>query len=222
VPRTGTCRLRVSNNQAAMARAVRPSANRHRDYPTGSLAKIRFPCSETTIKHSSITHRSRLVRTAASGLVAVTLVALGGCSDNDDAALVTLTHPAAPAPTLIDLGVEGPSIGDQRIFRFDAVDGDGDTVRTNWIMTTTAVDDPDTDVETRIATGVFTWGDLDDSLILEGEGWYPGQAATLQPQTTLERAIIGGTGRFGGASGFVVSTHLSDGTWEHVFHIAER
>lgn len=166
--------------------------------------------------------RPRPVRAAVTAAaLAVGLVAVAGCGSDDQGGtqVFTLTHPATPAPEIIDLGAEGPSVGDQRIFRFDATDADGATVRTNWIMTTTAVDDPETAVETRIATAVFSWGDLTDTITLEGEGWYPGDGAVLKPQTTLERSVVGGTGRFAGATGSVVSTHLDDGSWTHEFHI---
>ena len=39
------------------------------------------------------------------------------------------------------------------------------------------------------------------------------------PKETLERAIIGGTGKYAGANGTVFSTHLADGSWEHVFKV---
>jgi hypothetical protein len=168
------------------------------------------------------TPRPRSVRVAVmvAGVVAAVAVGVAGCGgDDDDAMVITLTHPPTLAPEYIDLGAPGPSVGDQRIFRFDATDADGGLVRTNWIMTTTAVDDPEAAVETRIATGVFTWGDLTDSLILEGEGWYPGDGAVLKPQTTLERSVIGGTGRFAGATGRVVSTRFEDGSWQHEFRV---
>jgi hypothetical protein len=36
---------------------------------------------------------------------------------------------------------------------------------------------------------------------------------------SLERAIIGGTGKYAGAKGTIVTTHLSDGTWMHVLNL---
>lgn len=155
-------------------------------------------------------------------LLAGSLVACGdddGDDAGDDERVVTISHPATPDPTYIDLGDPGESVGDQRIFNFDGEDQDGNIVNTNWLMTTTASDVVGDNVETRNVVGVITWGALTDSLLLEGIGHYPGVGATLKEASTLERAIIGGTGEFAGAGGYVESTHLADGTWTHVFHI---
>ena len=72
-------------------------------------------------------------------------------------------------------------------------------------------------VESRVTNAVFLFGGLDDSLLLEGTGWYPGEGATLEVSATLVRAIIGGTGMYAGASGYVESTRNADDTWTHVF-----
>ena len=162
--------------------------------------------------------RSQRARVAvvAGLVVAAATVGLAGCGSDDDT--VTVTHGPVPAPVLIDLGDEGPSVGDQRIFHFEAASGDT-KVMTDWIMTTTAIDSPDASVETRMTSAVFLFGDLDDSLVLQGTGWYPGEGATLEVSATLVRAIIGGTGRYEGATGHVESTRNPDDTWVHVFHI---
>jgi hypothetical protein len=92
-------------------------------------------------------------------------------------------------------------------------------VTMDWIMTTTATDSPEVGVESRVTTGVFLFGGLGDSLILQGTGWYPGQNATFEVSTTLVRAIVGGTGAHQGACGWVESTGRTDDTWRHIFHI---
>jgi hypothetical protein len=48
---------------------------------------------------------------------------------------------------------------------------------------------------------------------------YPITGSTLKSDVTLERAVIGGTGQYAGASGAVTSTHLTDGSWRHVFNL---
>ena len=165
----------------------------------------------------------RLAQLLGIGALAVvlagSLVACGNDDGNRDSRVITVTHPATPDPTYVDLGDPGASVGDQRIWNFAGEDEDGNAVDTNWVMTTTAVDYPDTNVETRNTLGVLTWGDLSDSLLLEGVGHYPGEGAVLVPASTLARAIIGGTGQFAGATGWVDSTHLEDGTWTHVFRV---
>ena len=62
-------------------------------------------------------------------------------------------------------------------------------------------------------------GTTGDQLILEGVALYPGEGATLKVSSSTIRSIIGGSGKYAGASGWVESIHHDDGTWEHLFHI---
>lgn len=145
-------------------------------------------------------------------------VAIAGCSD-DTGRTITVSHPEVPAPTYVDLGDEGPSVGDIRLWHFDATADEGSTVQTDWVMTTTGVDVPEAGVQARITTGVFSFGSTGDQLILEGAALYPGEGATLKVSSSTIRSIIGGSGKHAGASGWVESIHRDDGTWQHVFHL---
>lgn len=163
--------------------------------------------------------RSRLLRSALTILAPLTLLAVTACGD-DGGETITVRHGEVPTPVLVDGGDEGPSAGDLRIFHFDGEADDGESVTMNWMMTTTAVDSPAADVESRVTTGVFAFGEgTDDQLVLEGVAFYPGADATLKVSDTVLRSLIGGTGRFAGAKGEVASTRLEDGSWEHVFRI---
>lgn len=133
---------------------------------------------------------------------------------------ITVTHPATPTPTFIDNGTPGKSVGDVRIFHFNGTADDGGTVRTDWIMTTTGIGTLEENVDSRITLGVFSFDDgPEDQLLLQGVAFYPNGNSTLKASSSTIRAIIGGTGAFAGASGWVDSNHLEDGTWRHVFHI---
>ena len=66
---------------------------------------------------------------------------------------------------------------------------------------------------------VFTFASPADELIVEGVATYPGANSVLKPATTVNRAVIGGSGAYAGATGWCDSTHNADGTWTHVFHI---
>lgn len=151
-------------------------------------------------------------------IVAMLLLVLASCGE-PGAQTVTVTHAPPPAPTYLDHGDEGPSVGDVRVFHFDAATSDGETVSTDWTMTTTAIDVPEPGVEVRIATGVFSFGRDGDQLVLQGSALYPGEDAVIEVDSTTVRSIIGGAGRFAGASGWVESEHLQDGTWRHTFHL---
>jgi hypothetical protein len=133
---------------------------------------------------------------------------------------ITVTHPEVSKPTLIDLGTPGESVGDQRLWHFKAVTSDGIAVRTDWIMTTTGINTADKGVESRITTGVFTFGDgTDNQILLQGVAFYPGEGATLKLSSRTLRAVVGGTGKYAGARGWVESLHRPDGTWAHIFHL---
>lgn len=133
---------------------------------------------------------------------------------------VTITHPPTTAPTYIDLGAPGASVGDVRIFSFDAKAADGTTVRTDWVMTTTAIDQPRPGLESRVISGVLSFGaDFRDQVLLQGVAAYPGTDPTLKVASTTVRAIMGGTGKYAGARGWVESQHLADGSWKHVLHL---
>ena len=134
-------------------------------------------------------------------------------------ALVVYHGPTEP-PVYIDNGAIGDSVGDVRIFHFTGTTDDGSPVVMDWIMTTTGVNTTDEGGESRVTLGVFSFTGADvDQLMLEGVGLYPGVDDTFTPNSVLVRPIIGGSGRFKGASGEVVSTHLEDGSWTHEFRL---
>ena len=138
-----------------------------------------------------------------------------------DAAMVddlVVYHPATDPPTYLDHGAPGDSVGDVRIFHFNGTTGDGAPVSMDWIMTTTGLDVAGPGIESRVTLGVFSFsGQDEDQVLLEGVGLYPGTDSTFVPNSLLVRPIIGGSGRFKGATGQVTSVHLADGSWMHAF-----
>ena len=132
----------------------------------------------------------------------------------------TVSHGEVAAPIYIDMGDPGQSVGDQRIWHYDGHDDKNAKVTMDWVMTTTATTNKPDTFASRITLGIFTFGSgPQDRILLQGIGFYPTAGSTLKADTTLERAIIGGTGQFSGASGTVVTTHLDDGTWKHELQI---
>lgn len=133
---------------------------------------------------------------------------------------MTLTHGKAPDPTYIDFGTPGASIGDQRIWQFNAKSDGGDTVLMDWVMLTTGTVADSPGVERRMTSAVFSFSSgPSDRILIEGIGVYPTAGATVKIDATLERAVIGGTGKYAGARGTLVTTHLEDGSWQHVVHL---
>lgn len=152
---------------------------------------------------------------ARSALVIASLLALPLWAAANDLAVL---HPATDPPTYIDfepMGVDSP--GDMRIFHFDAETRDGKKVVTDWIMTTTAESTLE-GANSRVTEGIFSFDENHaDQIIIRGAGFYSNASNTFKPAATLSRAIVGGTGKYAGASGVVVSEHLADGSWIHTF-----
>lgn len=133
---------------------------------------------------------------------------------------ITLTHDKAPDPTYIDLATPGESIGDQRIWQFDAKSAEGELVVMDWLMVTMGAVDSSPGVQRRITSAVFSFSSsTSDTILVQGIGLYPSAGATVKIDATLERAVIGGTGKYAGARGTVVTTHLGDGSWQHVLNL---
>ncbi|AWB50689.1 hypothetical protein HYN69_19085 (plasmid) [Gemmobacter aquarius] len=136
------------------------------------------------------------------------------------ASTVTVIHGKTPDPVYLDLGVEGASVGDQRIFEFGGATTEGEAVTLDFLMTTTGLPEDGSELENRMTVAVFTFGNgSGDRVMIEGLGQYPQAGSTVKVDAALERAIVGGTGKYAGARGTVVSTHLADGSWQHVLNL---
>jgi hypothetical protein len=132
---------------------------------------------------------------------------------------IIVTHPEVPPATFLDFGKPGQSIGDVRLWHFDAKADNGSKVTTDWIMTTTGLV-ADQGMEYRITSAVFSFDDgTKDQLVIQGVAKYASDKATLKEATSTRRAITGGTGKFAGIGGWIETMHLSDGSWQHTLYI---
>ncbi len=123
--------------------------------------------------------------------------------------------------TYLDLGAPGPSVGDQRVGGI-GLTRPGTTTRIGSVqaqLLTTQENRPARGKELRIGTLIFTIGNLDSQIDVQGVAVYALSAPTIAVTTSTIRPITGGTGRYAGASGWCVSTHLKDGSWLHEFHL---
>lgn len=115
---------------------------------------------------------------------------------------ITVLHGKVPAPTVNDLGPAGDTVGDERIWHFLGTAPDGSTVIIDFIMTTTAQSEDPDGLDSRMTDAVFSFGEGSrDTLLVHGIGLYPKSGSTVKVSETLERAIIGGTGKYAGANG---------------------
>jgi len=132
---------------------------------------------------------------------------------------LTITHGEIPKPTFLDHGEPGRSVGDIRIWNFDAKASSGDAVNTNWIMTTTGINQSK-GIEQRIVNAAFYFnGDTDNQILIQGVAEYRITKAALEESVTTRRAIIGGTGKYANAQGWMETKHLPNGSWQHVLNL---
>ncbi len=133
----------------------------------------------------------------------------------DPVTTVTVYHqPLAPT------SVTGSGLGAVRTYFIPiAVNGvarDGQYM--TGTLTTTALGLPG-DQEARSTNLVFVLGRTEDQLVVGGSSLYPTGAGTLAVGIRVIRPVIGGAGKYAGATGQVVSTNLGPDGWTHVFRL---
>ncbi|MCP3858992.1 MAG: hypothetical protein GY728_06795 [Phycisphaeraceae bacterium] len=158
---------------------------------------------------------------AAAALVTATLA--GGCASTGGGSTIDPGEPTmvlynAP-PTILQSNDERKTAGANAIvgWHADLDDAEGPSARKigtcNGTMQITRRSGSDQDVEHRMTMIELDWNDSPDSLVVGGSHPYPSKR--IQSRTPIYRAILGGTGRFAGAMGEVVSTPLPSGWYRH-------
>ncbi len=118
--------------------------------------------------------------------------------------------------TVLDSGVDGSTPGDERFFIIPATSPEGGLLTGS--LTVVAPDQPLPSQELRRSNLVFTFGAIEDQLTVGGVAIYEIDDPALALGKVVTRPILGGSGKFAGATGWVDTTHNEDGTWVHVFH----
>jgi hypothetical protein len=118
-----------------------------------------------------------------------------------------------------DTGAPDISVGDRRSGSRDVFDesdkkvGQLDTVK----VVTDPADDPDEAHDQMLTMIVLS---LEDGSTIVGLGLHlsePGAGQPPKPDVINERAIVGGTGKYVGASGVWTAQRADDGTWTYTF-----
>ena len=142
---------------------------------------------------------------------------------NGAARALVVTH-GPVATQLTTPGSDGHQLGDQRVLTATPIfDRRAREVgRLDAQLLTTSIDYPASGDEVRMTTLNFVFGDSSgllagspDQIIVSGSGYYPRQQGTIAGGLDLMRPIIGGSGRFSGASGSALTEHLGDDSWRH-------
>lgn len=121
----------------------------------------------------------------------------------------------------IDAAPAGPSVGDVRTY-YLPLTRPGSSRNIGYLtgtLTTTATGRPKTGMELRTANLVFVFGRAANQLVLGGVAAYAQSAPVLAKRSVVTRPVIGGSGRYAGARGSCVTTHLANDTWTHVFRL---
>lgn len=150
---------------------------------------------------------------AASGLAQV--AGAGPATAASKERIVTVTH-GAVAPTL----VQGDGLGSVRIFMIPTVVAgkSGPSYYLTGTLTTVAVGLAG-DQELRASNLTFVFGAEANQIVVGGVSLYPSSSATLATGQRTIRPVVGGSGTYNGARGYVVSTNRGADGWIHVFHL---
>ncbi len=118
--------------------------------------------------------------------------------------------------TVLDSGLDGSSPGDERFFIIPATSPEGGLLTGS--LTVVAPDKPLASQELRRSDLVFQFGAVEDQMVVGGVAVYEIDDPTLALGRVVTRPILGGSGVYAGATGWVDTTHNEDGTWVHIFH----
>jgi hypothetical protein len=121
----------------------------------------------------------------------------------------------------IDAPPPGPSVGDVRTY-YLPLTRPGSSRQIGYLtgtLTTTATGIPRPGMELRTANLVFVLGRAANQLVVGGVAAYAESAPVLAKKSVVTRPVIGGSGKYAGARGWCVTTHLANNTWTHVFHL---
>lgn len=164
----------------------------------------------------------KLLRPFAAALIALTAIGLMGLPSAQaaerpakDRTVIVRHGPITPA------GVQGKGLGAVRFFTIQAsVDGKPGVPAylTGTLTTIGLVAEANRDI--RAANLTVVVGGEQNQLVIGGISIYPADGSTLAPGTKTARPILGGSGIYNAARGYVVSTNLGADGWTHVFHIS--
>lgn len=159
------------------------------------------------------------LKTIATSAVVAALTAFAVTSLNASGTTkITFTHGALSAETAqsIDLGAVGHSVGDKLVV-YIPLDSGGNLTGS---LTTVAVDRPGVGQDIRTSELIFLPStSTEDQIVVGGAAVYEITSPTLALGVVTTRPIVGGSGKYAGASGWLETTHNEDDTWVHVAYL---
>ena len=160
-----------------------------------------------------------MVTGLAALFASVLITACGAHSSNQSSENFTV-YEDTPKMSLLDLGAPGNSLGDVYHFSAPLHSERGGPVTGEVIGSKTLVKvatDADPNLERRATLLFFTFADRKDQIIAFGVADYTPSAPEFDAGQPAVRAILGGTGKYMGVRGQVISTRNADGSYTQVF-----
>ena len=118
------------------------------------------------------------------------------------------------------IATSGSGIGMVRTFFIPiAVDGKAADGQYLTGTLTTLAENVSDGLELRASNLTFVFGQEADQLVVGGISLYPPAGATIAPGTKTVRPVLGGSGKYDGARGQVVSRNYGAQGWTHIFRI---
>lgn len=148
-------------------------------------------------------------------LIASMLAPTGAAHAAVDREVIRVYHQAV-AP----IATSGSGIGTVRTFfipmAVNGKAGDGYYLTGTLTTLTGAMADGS---ELRASNLIYVFGAEADQLVVGGISLYPPADATLPPGAKTVRPVVGGSGRYDGATGQVISRNYGPDGWTHTFRI---
>ena len=160
-----------------------------------------------------------MVTGLAALFASVLITACGAHSSNQSSENFTV-YEDTPKMSPLDLGAPGNSLGDIYHFSAPLHSERGGPVTGEVIGSKTLVKvatDANPNLERRATLLFFTFADRKDQIIAFGVADYTPSAPEFDAGQPAVRAILGGTGKYMGVRGQVISTRNADGSYTQVF-----
>jgi hypothetical protein len=158
---------------------------------------------------------TRLLLASIMSIGLVTAVAVAPATAADKPITVRVYHEAVNP-----IAVSGTGIGALRTFfipmAVNGVAANGQYLAGTLTTLDTAMPGGQ---ELRSSNLTFVFGTEKDQMVLGGVSLYPAAGATIAAGQTTIRPVIGGSGKYSGARGQVISTNMGANGWTHIFKV---
>jgi hypothetical protein len=158
---------------------------------------------------------TRLILATLLSLGLVTAVAAAPASAAEKPITVRVYH-----QVVTPIAVSGTGIGAVRTY-FIPMAVDGKSADGQYLAGTLTTLDPamPNDEELRSSNLTFVFGAEKDQMVVGGISFFPPTGATIAIGQSTIRPVIGGSGKYSGARGQVVSTNLGANGFTHIFKV---